>query len=888
MNGQNDTTISDDLPPNSPPFGAAGIAETTRNPQPSRTDAVEPRLPPPRPKPSRIGTRLVNTLRTLLTRWQPYKRRRKGKKLHSAKPSFAKRSKKQFQQVKRLKKLLQMGLEEHGLSELQACVDSKMASSSRGEAAWILVNWIMNEWPDERLPEASRYLNFIRTCPPRSAGPVARYVIETEFYLRTGDFDRAREVCMSALDKHPKSNDLKLAAHNLDLSHPRGPQSGPARNAEQQVAWLNRVLQENNLDPVQLADPTVGLTLDNLRILIDEQAYREKGPRITVIMAAHNSEQNIHTAMKSVLAQTWRNLELIVVDDASQDRTVEIVREFAQRDPRVRLMTSDVNIGPYVARNLALTHATGEIVTLHDSDDWSHPRKVERQVQPLLDNKNLMATRSDHARATSDLLFDRRGSNGAFISPNMSSLMFKRREVVREIGYWDAVRFAGDSEFLRRIQKAFGQDSVQNVPTGLVSVLRQHSASLTACKNTGYRGFKKGARWLYDQAATQWHENIANPYISHPQGVRPFPIPLPMLPLPFRSEAQKQCIHADVILASDFRMQGGTTASNIQEIKAQKRMGLRTGLLHLTRHDMNPDTPLNAKLLQLIDGEQVFWVTTGDRLDTDLVIFRYPPALQQKQNWLPQIQTKTLRIICNQAPHRGWEPDSPRVYTPETVDANASELFGVTPIWHPIGPQARGGLEAGNPKIVISEDDWVNIIDTDEWTDGRTGPVNAVPVIGRHGRDYPDKWPPDSKSILTVYPERDDLIVSILGGAAKAIERIGYTPRNWQVHPYDSIAPLDYLRKLDVFVYFPDPNQNEAFGRTIFEAMAVGVPVILPKRFRAVFGDSALYCAPHEAVELALSLFGDKRKYMEQTAKGSTGVEARFGYDQHLRRLKAT
>jgi glycosyltransferase involved in cell wall biosynthesis len=58
------------------------------------------------------------------------------------------------------------------------------------------------------------------------------------------------------------------------------------------------------------------------------------------------------------------------------------------------------------------------------------------------------------------------------------------------------------------------------------------------------------------------------------------------------------------------------------------------------------------------------------------------------------------------------------------------------------------------------------------------------------------------------------------------------------------MRPTDYLRELDVFVYFPHPDLNEAFGRTILEAMFAGVPCLLPRRFSETFGDLALYCEP--------------------------------------------
>jgi glycosyltransferase involved in cell wall biosynthesis len=87
-----------------------------------------------------------------------------------------------------------------------------------------------------------------------------------------------------------------------------------------------------------------------------------------------------------------------VVDDQSQDNTFEVAKAYAARDTRVRVLQNTINAGPYVARNLALENARGLFVTVHDADDWSHPRKIERQVQNLLENPELIANTSQMVR----------------------------------------------------------------------------------------------------------------------------------------------------------------------------------------------------------------------------------------------------------------------------------------------------------------------------------------------------------------------------------------------------------------------------------------------------------------------------------------------------------
>jgi glycosyltransferase involved in cell wall biosynthesis len=104
-------------------------------------------------------------------------------------------------------------------------------------------------------------------------------------------------------------------------------------------------------------------------------------PLVSVIMPAHNAAAFIGEAIASVLAQTFRDLELIVVDDASTDDTTRVVEEVA--DPRVRLLRLLRNAGPVGARNAGLDVAHGRYVALLDADDVAHPERIAHQIELL-------------------------------------------------------------------------------------------------------------------------------------------------------------------------------------------------------------------------------------------------------------------------------------------------------------------------------------------------------------------------------------------------------------------------------------------------------------------------------------------------------------------------
>jgi teichuronic acid biosynthesis glycosyltransferase TuaG len=104
---------------------------------------------------------------------------------------------------------------------------------------------------------------------------------------------------------------------------------------------------------------------------------------VSVIMPAFNAERYVAEAIGSVLAQTYTNLELIVVDDCSDDTTARIAREFSDKDARVRVIQSEGNSGPGPARNVGIANARGRYIAFLDSDDLWLPQKLAIQIAAM-------------------------------------------------------------------------------------------------------------------------------------------------------------------------------------------------------------------------------------------------------------------------------------------------------------------------------------------------------------------------------------------------------------------------------------------------------------------------------------------------------------------------
>ena len=101
--------------------------------------------------------------------------------------------------------------------------------------------------------------------------------------------------------------------------------------------------------------------------------------KISVIVPMHNSSKYLTECIESILNQTYNNFEIIIVDDASTDNSVEIASEI--KDNRIRIFKLEENLGVATARNKGIEEATGDYICFIDSDDYWVRDKLERQIK---------------------------------------------------------------------------------------------------------------------------------------------------------------------------------------------------------------------------------------------------------------------------------------------------------------------------------------------------------------------------------------------------------------------------------------------------------------------------------------------------------------------------
>jgi hypothetical protein len=106
-------------------------------------------------------------------------------------------------------------------------------------------------------------------------------------------------------------------------------------------------------------------------------------PKVSVLMTAYNRASFIAPAIESVLAQTFSDFELVIVDDCSTDGTLDVAREYERLDSRIRLVVNEHNLGDYGNRNHAATLVRADLFKYHDSDDLMYPHCLDVMVSML-------------------------------------------------------------------------------------------------------------------------------------------------------------------------------------------------------------------------------------------------------------------------------------------------------------------------------------------------------------------------------------------------------------------------------------------------------------------------------------------------------------------------
>lgn len=519
-------------------------------------------------------------------------------------------------------KLLSLGFTERPLAELTVIADTDHDPEARALANRELALWHIRAKTEAGYREALDRIERAWPDAPDLAFRAKLATVELLCRFHLGEIEAGEDAYESAAIGGQATPDMMLARANLE--------SRPDRR----VVWINQVLARYGIEPVTLRPDEGQPFYDRLTCAVDLPRIAF-GPKVTVLIAAYDAADMLPTTLRSLQEQTWQNLEIIVLDDCSPTSdTVAIAKSYAATDARIKVVRLAENGGAYVARNHGLDIATGEFVTIHDADDWSHPKKIETQVQYLMDHSQAIGCMSEQARMRDNLSVTRLTGSGHFIIKNVSSLLWRRGPVREELGYWDTVRFAADSELIRRMEHVWGRSAVVTLKGGPLSFQRDGDTSVIADEVMGMNGFYFGARKEYYDAQRFYHKSGQSLKYESNKDRRPFPIPIIMEPDRKRLVAENS--HIDKVLAGDFRLPGPQIDKALEVIGESARAGKTVGLVESYDYDLDAQSrkSIDDRLRQEVDGKAVQVLVFGETR-------RYSPPiigeLYEKLRYIPKL-----------------------------------------------------------------------------------------------------------------------------------------------------------------------------------------------------------------------------------------------------------
>ncbi|MGO2111256.1 MAG: glycosyltransferase family 2 protein [Pseudoclavibacter sp.] len=686
--------------------------------------------------------------------------------------------------------------------------------------------------------------------------PLRRLLIE--ILLQKRDIDTARTIL---------HNDDALAEQyfgylGTDLINPHI--TGNWSEFETWLRGFNAAFIDAQLSPVSV-NPESDSPFDSLASTVNPRAV--DGPLVTVIVTTFNPDPvEIRTSVNSILQQTWSNLEVLLIDDHSEDSNLGVLEELAAEDDRVKLIRQPVNGGTYRARNTGIRVSTGKYVTGQDTDDWSHPERIARQVEALEQHPEAPGVTAA-ANRTDDLL------NKAIIGNNPHrrcevSLML-RAETARAIGGYLPVRKAADSEFRERLEAWWGSPVVHL--TEPLYIIRMSPGSLS---RADFRpGWSHHARRAFWSAYKEWHARAAREDLQIDAADQRIAVPA-TAPARIAGREWPRADSFDICLAADWRSNSAGQRAAVDELRALLETDLDVAILHF-------DTPwsgsrrmpraLLPEVQRLVTEGRIRRVFVDEEIKIDLLVVRDPAAVDYARRHPSSLLAKQVLVVGDGNP--GGRDESLRQYDPAHAHDMARTIFGQEPVWTiPVGQDAAKFREQFELPSV--PDPYPLVLDVERYSGTRLKRTGEQLVIGRHADNDVMEWP-GKELLLDPYPTDGSIELRVLGDARGAVRVLGEKgmPPQW-IHFRDGeIASDVFWRTIDAVVLYGGENKGLFLERQILEALTAGVPIVTDIERAELYGGAVLGAPPEDALERVRSILTNSELLEEHRALGRQVAE---------------
>ncbi|WP_312179406.1 glycosyltransferase family 2 protein [Arthrobacter sp.] len=468
--------------------------------------------------------------------------------------------------------------------------------------------------------------------------------------------------------------------------------SGSLSDEQGWMQELNDILASRGLAPLVL-EPGSATAFYRLRGNVPP--CEGDRPLVTVIMPIYEPDSSTSAAVDSLLAQTWTNLEIIMVDDGSplngedgrETDYRDLLHELAGRDPRITLILNEENRGAYWARNVAYAKASGKYVTVADKDDWHHPQKIELQARDLEEKPERPANMVQWSRVDENLRFLFRWGPDRIIHPSFASIMYRRGEIQSKLGYWDSVRKSADNEFRMRLQHVYEEKIpiIGEVPLAF-SLLGE--GNLTS-QDFGL-GFEQPERRIYRKSYESWHRAVdsgaESAFLPMQPLSRAFPAPgsfLPERPSPGRF---------DVVYVSAYEYDGQEASDLLGEVKRAVAQGQNVGVVaaesYLKRR--NAGSPGLTEIERLFAEGAIEELAFDHEARTSLLVIWDPIHMQVARDAKGTLLADRVLIRAETGPSD--RSGGFRRYDVVTVEETIRGVLGVVPEWVVLTESARAEL----------------------------------------------------------------------------------------------------------------------------------------------------------------------------------------------------
>ncbi|OAB88401.1 hypothetical protein AWH69_00885 [Janibacter melonis] len=638
---------------------------------------------------------------------------------------------------------------------------------------------------------------------------------------------------------------------DTDALHPGDP-GDPGASASAWLESFNRPFVEAGVEGVAVR-PGPGQPFD--RLTCDAPRVGEAGiPLVTVVIPVYNPGESLRTAVTSLLAQTWGNLEILLADDASSAGE-DVFEEVLALDPRVRRVRAARNAGAYAARNLGMHTARGELVTFNDADDWAHPRRVEHQVRALLGTPGAMASMSSAIRVTEDLHLTVIGR--PTVRTNLSSIMLRREEVLRVMGAFDAVRKGADTEFVERFVATHGPGALVEVAEPL-SLVQLTSGSLS---RDDYRFLRTHpARRQYVAGFRRWHTTIeagsAEGFL--PPGVRgPHPAPRAI-----SGRAPQPTVH-DVLVLANLAPGAPTVVDLASELAALADAGLDVAVREqLSPFDLTTSVrPPEGEYVGLLVDGRVTQVTTFDAARAALLVVRDPASASAMPAGDPPDVVDEVLVVADYSSHGS------RRYDPLDVESRLATGLTTSVRWLPATAGIRDELVAAGCRHVMDPAPFVAL-------GLEAAPVRTTP-LRRRVAVYPGDLhrmgrPEVSERLVALTPSPEVATAVVVGP-----RRVGSSSPDGAVALTADDASVEEVAGVcDLVVIGATPGRGGHSHRAALRAMHAGCLVVADRELRDHLGDAAVYLDDRSVDEWVTHLVDHPEELAARRARSAEHARA--------------